>query len=150
VFILDALAGFQAESPKDAEAIIERVTPRLQHANSAVVLSAVKVWNTLLLCWAQSSAAFPDADRGSHNPTTPWVLVTLKRRWKPAALVAYMHRSPPGCIRGAVSTPAPLQVIFRQMEVVGGETPDRALLRKITPSLVTLLAAEPEIQCAQP
>lgn len=43
VFILDALAGFQAESPKDAEAIIERVTPRLQHANSAVVLSAVKV-----------------------------------------------------------------------------------------------------------
>lgn len=43
VFILDALAGFQAESPKDAEAIIERVTPRLQHANSAVVLSTVKV-----------------------------------------------------------------------------------------------------------
>ena len=41
----------------------------------------------------------------------------------------------------------PLQVIFRQLEVVGGETPDRALLRKITPSLVTLLAAEPEIQC---
>jgi hypothetical protein len=33
------------------------------------------------------------------------------------------------------------------MEVVGAEAPDRALLRKITPSLVTLLAAEPEIQC---
>lgn len=49
-----------------------------------------------------------------------------------------------------MSASALLQVIFRQLEVVGGETPDRALLRKITPSLVTLLAAEPEIQCAKP
>ena len=46
-----------------------------------------------------------------------------------------------------VCADVPMQVIFRQMEVVGGEAPDRALLRKITPSLVTLLAAEPEIQC---
>lgn len=29
---------------------------------------------------------------------------------------------------------------------MGTEVPDRALLRKITPSLVTLLASEPEIQ----
>lgn len=43
VFILDALSSYVAESPKDAEGIIERVLPRLQHANSAVVLSAVKV-----------------------------------------------------------------------------------------------------------
>jgi vesicle coat complex subunit len=55
VFILDALAGFQAESPKDAEAIIERVTPRLQHANSAVVLSAVKVRVRLLWCQRHQS-----------------------------------------------------------------------------------------------
>jgi vesicle coat complex subunit len=43
VFILDALAGYTATSGADAEAIVERVTPRLQHANCAVVLSAVKV-----------------------------------------------------------------------------------------------------------
>eukprot|EP00898_Chlorokybus_atmophyticus_P008524 jgi/Chlat1/8673/Chrsp88S00666 len=43
VFILDALAGYQARDVRDAESIIERVTPRLQHANCAVVLSAVKV-----------------------------------------------------------------------------------------------------------
>ena len=43
VFILDSLATYTAENSKDAESIIERVTPRLQHANSAVVLSAVKV-----------------------------------------------------------------------------------------------------------
>jgi AP-1 complex subunit beta-1 len=46
IFILDALARFVPEDPKTAEEIIERVTPRLQHANSAVVLSAVKVGPT--------------------------------------------------------------------------------------------------------
>ncbi|KAK9841945.1 hypothetical protein WJX81_000273 [Elliptochloris bilobata] len=43
VFILDSLAGYTARDAKDAESIVERVTPRLQHANCAVVLSAVKV-----------------------------------------------------------------------------------------------------------
>lgn len=43
VFILDALAGYSATGGQEAEAIVERVTPRLQHANCAVVLSAVKV-----------------------------------------------------------------------------------------------------------
>ena len=40
VFILDSLAK---DTPADAEGIAERVTPRLQHANLAVVMSAVKV-----------------------------------------------------------------------------------------------------------
>uniref|UniRef100_A0AAV1VD65 Beta-adaptin appendage C-terminal subdomain domain-containing protein n=1 Tax=Peronospora matthiolae TaxID=2874970 RepID=A0AAV1VD65_9STRA len=43
VFVLDALAGYTPVDSREAEGIIERVTPRLQHANSAVVLSAVKV-----------------------------------------------------------------------------------------------------------
>lgn len=43
VFILDCLAGYDMADPRDAEKIAERVMPRLQHANSAVVLSAVKV-----------------------------------------------------------------------------------------------------------
>lgn len=43
VFILDSLAGFETRDPRDAEKIVERVLPRLQHVNSAVVLSAVKV-----------------------------------------------------------------------------------------------------------
>jgi AP-1 complex subunit beta-1 len=43
VFILDAVAGYKATDSADAEGIIERVVPRLQHANCAVVLSAVKV-----------------------------------------------------------------------------------------------------------
>lgn len=43
VFILDALGGYDCRDPKDAEKITERVLPRLQHVNSAVVLSAVKV-----------------------------------------------------------------------------------------------------------
>ncbi|GAX83225.1 hypothetical protein CEUSTIGMA_g10651.t1 [Chlamydomonas eustigma] len=43
VFILDALAGFETRDPRDAEKIAERVLPRMQHVNSAVVLSAIKV-----------------------------------------------------------------------------------------------------------
>ena len=43
VFILDSLARYTPADGREAEGIIERVTPRLQHANSAVVLSAIKV-----------------------------------------------------------------------------------------------------------
>eukprot|EP00877_Chromochloris_zofingiensis_P012411 jgi/Chrzof1/7423/Cz02g23050.t1 len=43
VFILDSLADYDTKDPSDAEKIVERVLPRLQHVNSAVVLSAVKV-----------------------------------------------------------------------------------------------------------
>lgn len=43
VFILDALALHDPTDAREAESIAERVTPRLQHANSAVVLSACKV-----------------------------------------------------------------------------------------------------------
>lgn len=43
VYILDAIAMMHITEAKDAESIVERVVPRLQHANSAVVLSAVKV-----------------------------------------------------------------------------------------------------------
>lgn len=47
VFILDALSKYKAADAREAENIVERVTPRLQHANCAVVLSAVKV---IVLC----------------------------------------------------------------------------------------------------
>jgi len=43
VFILNSLAKYSPRDPRESESIAERVTPRLQHANSAVVLSAVKV-----------------------------------------------------------------------------------------------------------
>ena len=43
VFILDSLSRYVPSDAREAEGIIERVSPRLQHANSAVVMSAVKV-----------------------------------------------------------------------------------------------------------
>jgi AP-1 complex subunit beta-1 len=42
IFILDVLVTY-SPTEKEAENILERVKPRLQHANSAVVLSATKV-----------------------------------------------------------------------------------------------------------
>lgn len=43
MFILDAIAEYTPADEREARGIIERVMPRLAHANSAVVLSAVKV-----------------------------------------------------------------------------------------------------------
>ncbi|KAL4853994.1 Beta-adaptin-like protein C [Chlorella vulgaris] len=43
VFILDSVVNYMPADAKDAEAVVERVLPRLQHANAAVVLSAIKV-----------------------------------------------------------------------------------------------------------
>ncbi|XP_048769031.2 AP-1 complex subunit beta-1-like isoform X2 [Ostrea edulis] len=43
VFILDAIANYTPKDDKEAQSVCERVTPRLAHANAAVVLSAVKV-----------------------------------------------------------------------------------------------------------
>jgi AP-1 complex subunit beta-1 len=43
VFILNALAKYVPRSSDQAEQICERVVPRLQHANAAVVLGAVRV-----------------------------------------------------------------------------------------------------------
>ena len=42
-FILDALSDYVPRNTEEVESIIERVLPRLQHANGSVVLSAVKV-----------------------------------------------------------------------------------------------------------
>lgn len=43
VFILDAISNYTPKDEREAQSICERVTPRLAHANAAVVLSAVKV-----------------------------------------------------------------------------------------------------------
>ncbi|KAA0192954.1 AP complex subunit beta, partial [Fasciolopsis buskii] len=43
VFILDAIADYNPADDREAQSIVERVTPRLAHANAAVVLSTVKV-----------------------------------------------------------------------------------------------------------
>lgn len=43
IAILTAIAKYRAQDDKEAEQIIERVTPQFQHANGSVVLAAVKV-----------------------------------------------------------------------------------------------------------
>ncbi|KAJ9113732.1 hypothetical protein QFC20_001757 [Naganishia adeliensis] len=43
VYILDSLLSFTPQSPNEAEQLGERISIRLQHANSAVVLTTIKV-----------------------------------------------------------------------------------------------------------
>lgn len=43
MFILDSISTYNPKDEREAQSIIERVTPRLAHANASVVLSSVKV-----------------------------------------------------------------------------------------------------------
>ncbi|KAG8932922.1 hypothetical protein FRC03_000058 [Tulasnella sp. 419] len=43
IYILDSLLSFVPQSSMESEAICERILPRLQHANSAVVLTTIKI-----------------------------------------------------------------------------------------------------------
>jgi len=43
IFILDSVAEYAPQDAREAQSICERVTPRLSHANAAVVLSTIKV-----------------------------------------------------------------------------------------------------------
>ena len=48
IFILDSLNNYNPRDEKESISICERITPRLAHANAAVVLSAVKVLMKLM------------------------------------------------------------------------------------------------------
>jgi vesicle coat complex subunit len=43
MYILEAIMTVEPDDPTDAELLIERVTPRLQHSNSGVVIAAVRI-----------------------------------------------------------------------------------------------------------
>ena len=72
VFILDSLASYVALDEADAKSVVERVTPRLQHANCAVVLSAVKV----IMSQMRSITSSPETTRALVRKLAP-PLVTL-------------------------------------------------------------------------
>jgi len=76
VFILDSLAKYTPADGREAEGIIERVTPRLQHANSAVVMSAVKVILSYMELMGGTSNIRSDAIRALTRKLAP-PLVTL-------------------------------------------------------------------------
>ncbi|KAL4592554.1 hypothetical protein LXL04_005554 [Taraxacum kok-saghyz] len=71
VFILDALSKYKSADAREAENIVERITPRLQHANCAVVLSAVK-----MILQQMELISSPDVVRNLFKKMAP-PLVTL-------------------------------------------------------------------------
>jgi vesicle coat complex subunit len=48
IFILDAIATYNPRDAKEAEAICERVVPRLTHVNASVVVSSIRVVTKML------------------------------------------------------------------------------------------------------
>ena len=55
VFILDSLSNYAPKDEREAQSICERITPRLAHANAAVVLSAVRVLMKYMEMMAQDA-----------------------------------------------------------------------------------------------
>jgi vesicle coat complex subunit len=72
VFILDSISVYQPTDDKEAQSICERVTPRLSHANAAVVLSSVKVLIKMMELLPQDSTYLTNLTRKLAPP-----LVTL-------------------------------------------------------------------------
>ena len=70
VFILDSLSRYAPADGREAEGIIDRVAPRLQHANSAVVMAATRVILRFL------DEVSPDASRSLSRKLAP-PLVTM-------------------------------------------------------------------------
>jgi AP-1 complex subunit beta-1 len=89
VFILDSLAKYQPTDGREAEGIIERVTPRLQHANSAVVMSAVKVILSYMEIMSAGGGSGGGAAAGGDNDT----IRNLTRKLAPP-LVTLLNSEP--------------------------------------------------------
>lgn len=66
VFILEGLSSYKAKTLDEAEMIVERIIPRLQHGNAAVVLAAVKIIVQFLEVWAKGA----DRDALLHKYST--------------------------------------------------------------------------------
>eukprot|EP01002_Notosolenus_urceolatus_P015200 NODE_74_length_2921_cov_27.791435_g58_i0.p1 GENE.NODE_74_length_2921_cov_27.791435_g58_i0~~NODE_74_length_2921_cov_27.791435_g58_i0.p1 ORF type:complete len:862 (-),score=291.24 NODE_74_length_2921_cov_27.791435_g58_i0:69-2654(-) len=54
-YILEGLNGYVPRTREEADVIAERITPRLQHINAAVVLSTVKLLVSYLESWVRGS-----------------------------------------------------------------------------------------------
>ena len=74
ICILEALAGYRPIDGKEAELIAERVMPRLQHVNSSVVLTAVKVL-TIYLEYVQDAEALKNLMRKLAPPLGTYLSV---------------------------------------------------------------------------
>jgi len=72
VFILDSLSNYNPTDDREAKSICERITPRLAHANAAVVLSAVKVLMKYMEMMGQDSDSLTNLSKKLSPP-----LVTL-------------------------------------------------------------------------
>lgn len=93
VFILDSLAKYTPAEAREAEGIIERVTPRLQHANSAVVMSAVKVILSYMdIMGGGGSHATPGGGGGAGGPHAESIRALTRKLAPP--LVTLLNSEP--------------------------------------------------------
>lgn len=121
VFILDSLALYEPQDDRERQSICERVTPRLQHVNAAVVLSAVKVRGRL---FARGWGVYlgPEINSFSTSPCPATVLTLFQLS---------LHLS---------------QVLMKNIDRLQDADTKTSFYKKLAPPLVTLLSSEPEVQ----
>ena len=73
IFILDCLSNYNPKDDWEAQNICERVTPWLSHANSAVVLSAVKVLMKFLELLPEDSDYYNTLLKKLAPPLVTWL-----------------------------------------------------------------------------
>ena len=132
VYVLDSLTEYKPSDSREAESIIERVIPRLQHANAAVVLSAVKII-LLLMGHVQALIFNPSIISNPSITSPPSFLVNPSITSNPSHPT---HHLVPAhfVLHGLIG------LALQSTETI------RHLHKKLAPPLVTLLSGEAEVQ----
>ncbi|KAL5162162.1 Beta-adaptin-like protein C [Glycine soja] len=127
---LNECTEYKAADTREAENIVERVTPRLQHANCAVVLSVVK---------DMFKSKGKDPLEGLGGPMTRARARKAKEALQQVLSILFEYKPK---FQGEKSK----VTILLQMELITSTDVVQNLCKKMAPPLVTLLSAEPKIQ----
>ncbi|EHB05111.1 AP-2 complex subunit beta [Heterocephalus glaber] len=154
IFILDCLSNYNPKDDREAQSICERVTPRLSHANSAVVLSAVKVLMKFLELLPKDSDYYNMLLKKLAPPLVtllsgePEVQYVALRNINLIVQKSICERVTPRLshANSAVVLSA-VKVLMKFLELLPKDSDYyNMLLKKLAPPLVTLLSGEPEVQ----
>ena len=74
VYILDSLSGYIPRNPNEAEGIMERVSSKLAHTNSAVALSAIR-----LILRYMDYLSHPESIRAYNNKISAPLITMISR-----------------------------------------------------------------------
>ena len=100
VYILEGLSGYHAKTQEEADLIAERIIPRLQHGNAAVVLAGVKLLVQYLETWAKRAPIETRAEtirKFCSKMAPPLVSLVRCSRRRPSECASCVRLATPLC-----------------------------------------------------